>query len=383
MLARILLIFAFSLVAGCGGTGTPGVPVRFLYASASAGPNEFFAAIYGFAVYSDGTLSPVPGATAPTSDGGGPVAITRDSKVLYTTNGNQLSGFQIQADGTLVQTTGTPFSMADTPVGIVTDPTADFLYASWSSGVLTVLAIDPATGALSLASSVTLDKFIHNAAAIAPSGRYLYQDDIYPDTYPATLEVAGFATDAATGALSFVPGSPLSSTHSAGTSGPMAIDPAGKFLYVSYEFAVTGGYDGALAAYSIDPASGALTGVPGAPFVVGGVPSAVAIDASGKFLIVSMYPPSGSDNCLVVFSIDPGTGALTAVPGSPFGPKSCAFVAADPSGAYVYVGSALQGENDVATITVLSLDQATGVPALVGQATIAGRQSVSSIALTH
>ena len=386
MKARIVVIFAFALAAGCGGGGggTPGAPVGFLYASASDGPNEFIAAIYGFAVYSNGALSRVPGTSAPTSDGGGPIAITRDSKVLYTTNGNQLWGYQIQADGSLVQTPGTPFSTADTPVGIVTHPTADFLYASWASGVLTVLSIDSATGALSLASSVTLDKFFKNAAAIAPNGRYLYQDDIYPDLFPATLQVAGFGTDVATGALSLVPGSPLSSAHSVYSSGPMAIDPAGKYLYVSYELPMLNGEDGgALAAYSIDAASGALAGVPGAPFSVGGVPNAVAIDASGKFLIVSMYPQAGG-NCLAVFSIDPGTGALTSVPGSPFGPgHACGFVAADPSAPYVYVGSALQTENDVATITVLSLDQASGAPALIGRATIPGAQEVSFIALTH
>lgn len=64
----------------------PAVPSRFLYASAYAGPNTFPASIYGFAVYTDGALSPVPGSPVPTSNGGGPIAITRDSKLLYTTN---------------------------------------------------------------------------------------------------------------------------------------------------------------------------------------------------------------------------------------------------------------------------------------------------------
>ena len=65
--------------------GIPAVPSRFLYASAYAGPNTFPASIYGFAVSTGGALSPVPGSPAPTSDGSGPIAITRDSKVLYTT----------------------------------------------------------------------------------------------------------------------------------------------------------------------------------------------------------------------------------------------------------------------------------------------------------
>jgi hypothetical protein len=212
MIARIVVVLAVALIAGCGGSdGTPLVPSRFLYASAYGGPNEFPASIYGFRVASSGALSPIPGSTAPTSDGGGPIAITRDSKVLYTTNLGALLVFNINADGSLTNSPGPSFSMPDTPVALVAHPTADFLYESWYTGILTVFAIDPATGALSLASSVSLgNEFIKNAAVITPDGRYLYQDDVYPDaTYPnIALHIAGFAADSASGALSTVPGSP-------------------------------------------------------------------------------------------------------------------------------------------------------------------------------
>jgi 6-phosphogluconolactonase (cycloisomerase 2 family) len=40
----------------------------------------------------------------------------------------------------------------------------------------------------------------------------------------------------------------------------------------------------------------------------------VAIDASNKFL----YAPNGNDNTISGFSIDPSTGALTPIAGSPF-----------------------------------------------------------------
>src|SRR6266853_1436767 len=395
MNARIVLIFAFALIAGCGGggsDGTPAAPSRFLYASAHGGPNTFPAAIYGLAVYPDGALSLVPGSPAPTRDGGGPIVITRDSKVLYTTNFNgpanldELLAFQIHADGSLTNAPGPSFSMPDTIVGLVAHPTADFLYASGYSGVLTVFAIDSATGALSLTSSVTLgNEFIKNSAVITPNGRYLYQDDVYPDdVYPTARQIAGFSTNAATGALSPVPGSPLSpTTHSASSPGLMAIDPTGKFLYVSYEFFVVNvGADGGLAAYSIDATSGALTAVPGSPFGVGGVPNSVAIDSSGRFLIVSIFPRLGGapGNCLAVLSIDPGTGALTSVPGSPFGPMhSCGFVAADPSGPYVYAGTALETANTPATVFVLSMDQATGALAPIGETTIPDKLGVSFI----
>jgi 6-phosphogluconolactonase len=184
--------------------------------------------------------------------------------------------------------------------------------------------------------------------------------------------MGGFSVNTATGALSPVPGSPQSSVSAAAV---LAIDPTGKFLYV--------GGNGGVAAYSIDAASGELTAVPGSPVNVDGVPYSAAIDASGKFLIVSTSPPPGGapGNCLAVLSIDPSNGTVTPVPGSPFGPlQTCGTVVADPSAEYVYAGSS-------GTVSVLSIDQATGELALVNQATLPGAlpgaRAVSSIALTH
>lgn len=400
MHARTVLVLAFALMAGCGGGGgdsTPLVPSRFLYASAYAGPNAFYAAIYGFAIHPNGALTPVPGPPAPTADGGGPIAITRDSKLLYTAMyvlfggaSGELLPFQIHADGSLTDAPGPSLSMPDTPVGLLAHPTADFLYASWHSGVLTVSAIDSATGALNLTSSITLgNEFIKNAAVITLDGRHLYQNDVFPDgVFPTSMQIAGFSANAVTGALSPVPASPLSPTTQAASSpGLMAIDPSAKFLYAGYQFVVVNvGYDGGLLAYSIDAASGELTAVPGSPFSVGGVPNSIAIDASGRYVIVSIFPRLGGaeGNCLAVLSIDPGTGALTPARGSPFGPMhSCGAVAADPSEPYVYAGTAPGPANTPATIFVFSIDQATGALDPIGRTTIPNKVGVAFIALTH
>jgi len=407
MNAWIVLVLGFALMAGCGGggsDGTPAVPSRFLYASANGGPNTFPSDIYGFGVYPGGALSLAPGSGSPPSTGDGgakPIAITRDSKLLYATfaylgatdSGSKLLALQINADGSLTNAPVPSYSMSDVQLGLVAHPTADFLYASGNSGVLTVFAIDSATGALSPTSSITLGKFLRNSAVITPNGRYLYQNDLdrNDDLFPTSLQLAGFSADAATGALSPVPGSPLTLTtpspSTTSSSGPMVIDPTGKFLYVGYQFVVVNvGDDGGLAAYSIDAASGALTAVPGSPFGVGGVPNSVAIDASGRFLIVSTYPRLGGPpgNCLAVLSIESGTGALTSVPGSPFGPMhSCGPVAADPSGPYVYVGAYGLTENTPGTVVVLSLDQSTGALDPIGDTTIPDDFNVASMALTH
>jgi hypothetical protein len=85
-----------------------------------------------------------------------------------------------------------------------------------------------------------------------------------------------------------------------------------------------------------------------------------------------------------VLSIDPETGALTPVQGSPFGPiQSCGSVAADRSGPYVYAGTALANCEQSATVLVLSMDQATGALAFIGETTIQEKLGVSFIALTN
>jgi 6-phosphogluconolactonase len=160
--------------------------------------------------------------------------------------------------------------------------------------------------------------------------------------------------------------------------GAIAVDPAGKFLYVSNAISQMG-FGGLLYAYSIDAASGALAAVPGSPFDVGGgIQLSVAVDASGRFLIVPSLPKLPG-NGIAVLSIYPDTGALTAVPGSPFG-QTCGVVVADTSGPHVYIGT-YSSANTVGVLA-LSMEQATGALTPIGEATLPG-MSVSFIALTH
>jgi 6-phosphogluconolactonase (cycloisomerase 2 family) len=66
-----------------------------------------------------------------------------------------------------------------------------------------------------------------------------------------------------------------------------------------------------IAAYSITPLTGALT--LGASVGAGTFPLSLAADPGGQFL----YAANETSNDVSVFSID-GSGALTKVPGSPF-----------------------------------------------------------------
>jgi 6-phosphogluconolactonase (cycloisomerase 2 family) len=85
----------------------------------------------------------------------------------------------------------------------------------------------------------------------------------------------------------------------------VAVNPAGTRLYVG-----NNSNTGANVSVFAIGATGALTamGSVSAPN-----PEAMAIDSAGKFVFVS----DGADN-LNVFSIDPTTGALTLTSGSPY-----------------------------------------------------------------
>jgi 6-phosphogluconolactonase (cycloisomerase 2 family) len=273
----------------------------------------------------------------------------------------------INSDGSLSAVSGAPLNISGYPLFLVSDlvanPALDFLYASDPSGNVKFFAIDSATGIPSL--TPTTDTVVNPAGATAtPDGRYYYQ------ALPNTAQVAGYFTNAVTGALSPVPGNPLSLGLNQVPIN-VAVDPAGKFLYISNGFSQVGS-GGSLYAYSIDAVSGALTAVPGSPFGISeGSQHSSAVDGSGKFLIVSLEDQPS----LGILSINRDTGALSAVPGSP--PLLIAVaVVADPSGPFVYVG----GYDGVGVIAY-SIDQGSGALTQTGQVAVPG--AVGAIALTH
>ena len=70
-----------------------------------------------------------------------------------------------------------------------------------------------------------------------------------------------------------------------------------------------------VSAYTINAATGALTPVPGSPFAAGLTPSSVAVSANGRFAYVTN---DANTSDVSAYTIDATTGALTPIPGSPF-----------------------------------------------------------------
>ncbi len=172
------------------------------------------------------------------------------------------------------------------------------------------------------------------SVAVDPAGRFLY----VTNQYAQDNDIAGFHIDRDTGKLTQAPGSPF-----AAGSGPasIAIDPSGRFAYV----ANLGSNN--VSAYRIDQNTGRLIAVAGSPFAAGNFPSHVTVDPQGNFV----YVTNEMANNLSGYTINSTTGALTAISGSPFPTETFPLsVAVDPNDRFVYVAN--QGSNNISGYTI-------------------------------
>jgi 6-phosphogluconolactonase len=132
------------------------------------------------------------------------------------------------------------------------------------------------------------------------------------------------------------------------------------FAYV----ANLGGSD--ILGYTINPVTGALTAIAGSPFAAGKYPQSVAVDSGGKFA----YAVNEADGSVSAYSIGP-SGALTPISGSPFAageaPQS---VVVDPSGKFACVVNA---GSDTGNVSGYTINPATGaLTAIAGSPFAAG-----------
>lgn len=228
---------------------------------------------------------------------------------------------------------------------------------------------------------------------VTADGAYLYV------VGSSSNDVSGYAI-AGSGALSPVPGSPMTGT---------GWDPLRLDIGAGYVFLVEGGSSNQVRVLSVG-GGGALTEIAGSPFATGGSASQhVAMAPSTSFVVVTN---AGSDNVSVLALAGGGTlsaiagspfaggdepqdlavsadsqrlfvcncigdnvsaftlaasGTPTAVTGSPFASGDCPLVAAiHPSGSYLYVGTLNSGLLGFAVAGDGSLTQLAGSPFIPG-----------------
>jgi len=158
-----------------------------------------------------------------------------------------------------------------------------------------------------------------------------------------------------------------------GTSSPVGfiINGTPGFVYVAngmFGSVLTG----TISAFSVDPNTGSLTPVPGSPFPAGANPTAVTADPTGKFLYEVNDKNGAHTNDLFAFAVNPSTGVLTPVPGSPFASGANTLsVSVDPTGKFLYTADS-GGDNSspalVTSISEFSINATTGALTLVSQA---------------
>jgi hypothetical protein len=124
--------------------------------------------------------------------------------------------------------------------------------------------------------------------------------------------------------------------------------------------------------FTIDPTTGALTTVAGSPFTTGANATAATVDASGKYVAVTFNgtctppPPPPISLCvppggISAFMINVSTGALTPLSGSPFpGVGTGNPLILHPSGKFVYEVGDVSIGNSA--ITAYAFNPATGIP---------------------
>ena len=139
-----------------------------------------------------------------------PSAIAEDptSRFVYVTDQltDQLYGSVVQAAGSLVQMTNSPFSTGLFPVNVTVDPRGKYMYvANYNANSISAYAIDPATGtpASSVGGSTSVGTGPTCITIEAAIGKYLYTSNNLDGT------VSALQLNANTGALTQVQNTPF------------------------------------------------------------------------------------------------------------------------------------------------------------------------------
>lgn len=200
--------------------------------------------------------------------------------------------------------------------------------ASNTAGTIYAYTIDATTGALTLVGTPYPDGTHPAAVSLAPNGKFAFSAS------DGGTEIHAFTIDQTSGALMEVAGSPFPVTgFTTGSANPdIAVDPQSTHLYLA------SAADALVAGFAIDPTSGKLTPIAGSPYAAGtnagGIP---AFTPDGKYLYVVNQNATGS---VSGYAVDPTSGQLTPLTGSPFPAGSNPYwVAFTADGKYAYVAN--------------------------------------------
>jgi 6-phosphogluconolactonase len=257
---------------------------------------------------------------------------------------DRFPGYSIDpATGTVTPIPGSPFLSGVSPTSVAVNPAGTFAYATNSgSNTISAYSVDAATGALTpLPGSPFGAEPFPYFAQVSPNGKFLYVG--------GGSGLSEYSIDPTTGALKTVGFTALDS----GLTTDITINPTGQYLYATPNM---------IAAYDVNSSNGTLTPIP-VPSLVS--PTTIVLHPTGRFA----YMVTNVSDDVYAFTIDANTGALTAVPGSPYAfvDEGMPFsVGMDPTGNFVYVGAYIYQPVASAVIALYSVNPSTGALTPVG-----------------
>jgi 6-phosphogluconolactonase len=369
-LAAVIITALAGLITSCGNGNSGSAPDHQAYVTLTGQGSVLLMGINGATgvITAGGKTPPVQNASF------NGLALTPSRQFVYAVNSreNTISIFTVEEGGSLILT-GAPVQAGNGADEAVVDPTGEYLLVTNtigsgpSGGDISVYSIAAGTGGL---TEVIGSPFDANEGPtqilFTHSGEFVYAVN------PSLGEVSGFVfcptqrasqpqCSGATGVLTPAPGSPAISGAGAAA---LAVDGSDQFLYVvnpsannppPYQSTV-----GNVSAFTIDPDTGALSPISGSPFTstAGTGPAAIAIDPTSRF-VYAVNP--GSSDSIWCFAITPTNGVLQEVAKSPFNLASGGqFALFDSTGNFLYIGS-----ESGAGIEGYTYDPATGNPTAI------------------
>lgn len=325
-------ILAFTIDQSTGALSTPQV---------MAGPNQSIGmvaspyselyvsdfqndAVDGFSISSSGALASVPGSPfslGGTPPGAGGLTMFGAGQYFYATdlNAGAVAGFSFNSsNGTLTLVPGSPFPAGNTPVQAV--QTGPFVYVSDlndSQGGISAFSINAQSGALTPISGSPFPTGASgsfpgpSAMVVSGNSNFLYVALV--GTANPNNQIAAFAIDQTTGSLNAVPGSPFLAGN-----GPLLLAYV-PYTAGAYSFVYTANIqDGTISAFTADDTTGALTPVSGDPYPAGSIGGLAAVTAGTQTAGLFLYQSDPEAQTVRAYSINPTTGALSPLGGSPF-----------------------------------------------------------------
>lgn len=298
---------------------------------------------------------------APVAAGTGPGAVAVDpaGQFVYVSNKTSNNVFRYTLNPSTGVLTSNGQVSFDGGEALSFDTSRRFAYGGASvtpDGQINHFSVDSTTGVFTFISRRPASTIRVASLALHPNSRFGYAINALTSRVQAVefnTEFGGFVTSGSPTALGGV------------GAQSVTVDASGRFAYAANTASDT------VSAFRVDPQTGALTAV-GTPIAAAGSPIALAIDPAGKFVYVANN--SAASNSISVFAINASTGSLsqasvTAAPGS--NPRA---ITVEASGKFAYV--TYQGSNN---ISAFSINPATGALTAIGAPVAAGTSPVSIV----